>query len=134
LQRLASPEFKGAVPPEIEKDFAGKLDVAAFAYHPSATRFTSHGARFCHIANVPCALTMGDYDKIPVSVIVFEKTRLAQFPQARHRLDSGDFVVCSRAGRYHFAMRVMDSHVVCIVAEAPKKLVEDLAKSVINET
>jgi Putative zinc-finger len=134
LQGLASPEFKGAVPPEIEKDFAGKLDVAAFTYHPSATRFTSRGARFCQIANVPCALTMGDYDKIPVSVIVFEKTRLAQFPQARHRLDSGDSVVCSRAGRYHFAMRVMDSHVVCIVAEAPEKLVEDLAKSVINET
>lgn len=133
-QRIASPQFTGAVPHEIEKDFAGQLDVTAFAYHPSATGFSSRGARFCHIANVPCALIMGDYDRIPVSVIVFQKARLDQFPQARHRLESSDRVVCSRAGRYHFAMRVVDGHVVCIVAQASKSVVEDLAKSVTDRT
>jgi hypothetical protein len=130
LHRLASPEFTGAPPPETEKEFAGQLDAAAFSYHPSATGFSSRGSRFCHMANVPCALTMGDYGKVPVSVIVFEEARLAQFPQARERLVSGDPVVCSRTGRFHFAMRAVDNHVVCIVADAPKSVVEDLAKSV----
>jgi len=134
LQELASPEFTGAVPHEIEKDIAGQLDVAAFAYHPSATGFSSRGARFCQIANVPCALIMGNYGKVPVSVIVFEKARLAQFPQARGRLASGERVLCSRSGRYHFAMRTVDGHVVCVVAEASKSVVEDLAKSVTDKT
>lgn len=130
LQRLAGPEFTGAVPREIEKDFGAELDIAAFAYHPAAAGFSSRGARFCHITNVPCALIMGDFGKVPVSVIVFETAGLAQFPQARERLASGDSVVCSRSGRYHFAMRVVDSHVVCVVAEAPQSVVENLAKSV----
>jgi hypothetical protein len=134
LHRLASPEFTGAPPPETEKEFAGQLDAAAFSYHPLASGFSSRGSRFCHMANVPCALTMGDYGKVPVSIIVFEKARLAQFPQARERLQSGDPVVCSRSGRFHFAMRVVDGHVVCIVAEAPKSVVEDLAKSVTDKT
>jgi hypothetical protein len=77
---------------------------------------------------------MGDYGKVPVSVIVFEKDGLAKFPQARQRLESSDRVVCSRSGRFHFAMRVVDGYVVCIVADAPKSVVEDLAKSVTNKT
>lgn len=130
VHRLAAPEFTGPVPREIEKEFGSELDVAAFTYQPAAAGFSSRGSRFCHITNVPCALIMGDFGKVPVSVIVFEKARLAQFPQARERLASGDSVVCSRSGRYHFAMRVVDSHVVCVVAEAPQSVVEDLAKSV----
>jgi Putative zinc-finger len=134
LHRPASPEFTGAPPPETEKEFAGQLDATAFSYHPSASGFSPRGSRFCHMANVPCALIMGDYGKVPVSIIVFEKARLAQFPQARHRLDSGDSVVCSRSGRFHFAMRLVDGHVVCIVAQAPESVVEDLAKSVTDKT
>lgn len=134
VHRLAAPEFTGAVPREIEKEFGSELDVAAFTYHPAAVGFSSRGSRFCHITNVPCALIMGDFGKVPVSVIVFEKSKLAQFPQARERLASSDSVVCSRSGRYHFAMRVVDGHVVCIVAEAPKSLVEGLAKSVTDRT
>jgi len=124
LHRLYAPEL----------DFASELNTAAFTYHPAASGFSSRGARFCYIANVPCELIMGDYGKVPVSVIVFEKAQLAKFPQARERLESGDPVVCSRSGRFHFAMCVVDNHVVCIVADAPKSVVEDLAKSVTNKT
>jgi hypothetical protein len=124
LHRLVAPDF----------EFASELNAAAFTYHPAASGFSSRGSRFCYIANVPCTLTMGDYGKVPVSVIVFEKDRLAQFPQARERLESGDPVVCSRSGRFHFAMRVVDGHVVCIVADAPKSVVEALAKSVTGKT
>ena len=130
LQRLAAPEFTGAVPQEVEEEFRGKLDAAAFTYHPETPVFSTRGSRFCHIANVPCALVMGDVGKVPVSVIVFAKGNLAQFPGARERLDSGDPVVCSRTGRYHFAARVVGNYVVCTIAEAPQSIVEDLVKSV----
>ncbi len=133
VHRLAAPEFTGSVPPEIEKEFGSELDVAAFTYKPAAAGFRSRGARFCHITNVPCALIMGDFGKVPVSIIVFEKAGLAHFPQARKRLASGDPVVCGRSGRYHFALRVVDSHVVCVVAEAPQSVVEDLARSVTDD-
>jgi hypothetical protein len=124
LHRLATPDF----------EFASELNASAFTYHPAVSGFSSRGSRFCYIANVPCELIMGDYGKVPVSVIVFEKAQLTQFPQARERLESGDPVVCSRSGRFHFAMRVVDGHVVCIVADAPKSVVEDLAKSVTDKT
>jgi hypothetical protein len=38
--------------------------------------------------------------------------------------------VCGRAGRYQFAARCVDDHVVCVVADTPRPVLEDLLKTV----
>lgn len=134
VQRITSPEFNGPVPERIVRELGDQLDPAAFAYRPTASGFSADGARFCHVRNVPTALILGHYANVPVSLLVFKKSELAQFPSARARLESGEAVVCGRTGRYEFAMRIIDDHVVCLVAETNKDTLESLAKSVSNKT
>jgi hypothetical protein len=37
---------------------------------------------------------------------------------------------CSRCGRYQFAARIVDDHVICLVGDEPRAALEDLLKTV----
>ena len=84
----------------------------------------------CHVEGVPVALILGHCAKTPVSMIVFKKSELDRFPQTKRKLESGDPIACSRSGRYQFAARVVDDHVVCVVGDEPRPALEDLLKTV----
>ncbi len=127
---ITTPEFSGAVPSEIARQFGGRLDAEAFAYRSSEPTFTSNGARLCHVEGVPVALILGRCADIPVSMIVFKKSELDHFPQTKRKLESGDPIACSRSGRFQFAARVVDDHVVCVVGDEPRPALEDLLKTV----
>ena len=130
VHQLTAPEFNGPVPDKIAQQFGGQLDTAAFAYLPSQTTFNSSGARLCHVEGVPVALILGHCGKIPVSMIVFKKSELDHFPQTKRKLESGDPIACSRSGRYQFAARFIDDHVVCVVGDEPRPALEDLLRTV----
>ncbi len=128
--QITTPEFSGAVPSEIARQFGGRLDAEAFAYRSSEPTFTSNGARLCHVEGVPVALILGRCADIPVSMIVFKKSELDHFPQTKRKLESGDPIACSRSGRFQFAARVVDDHVVCVIGDEPRPALEDLLKTV----
>lgn len=128
--QITTPEFSGAVPEKIAKQFGGRLDAGAFAYRPSEPAFTSSGARLCHVEGVPVALILGRCAETPVSMIVFKKSELDHFPQTKRKLESGDPIACSRSGRYQFAARFIDDHVVCVVGDEPRPVLEDLLRAV----
>jgi len=130
VHQLTTPEFVGAVPEKIAQQFGGQLDAAAFAYLPSRTTFSSGGARLCHVEGVPVALILGHNGPTPVSMIVLKKSELDHFPTMKQRLESGDPIVCGRSGRYQFAARLVDGHVVCLVGDTPRAVLEDLLKTV----
>ncbi len=127
---ITTPEFSGAVPEKIAGQFGGRLDAEAFAYRPSEPAFTSSGARLCHVEGVPVALILGHCAETPVSMIVFKKSELDHFPQTKRKLESGDPIACSRSGRYEFAARIVDDHVVCVVGDEPRPALEELLKTV----
>lgn len=129
LHQITTPEFSGAVPEKIAQQFGGRLDTAAFGYHFSKAAFTSSGARLCHVEGVPVALILGHCAETPVSMIVFKKSELDHFPQTKRKLESGDPIACSRSGRYEFAARFIDDHVVCVVGDTPRPVLEDLLKT-----
>ena len=129
VHQITTPEFSGAVPTKIAQQFGGRLDTAAFNYRPSEPGFTSSGARLCHVGGVPVALILGHCAETPVSMIVFRKSELDHFPQTKRKLESGDPIACSRSGRYQFAARFIDDHVVCIVGDRPRPVLEDLLKT-----
>jgi anti-sigma factor RsiW len=129
VHQLTAPEFSGAVPSEIAQQFGGRLDTGAFAYRPSEPAFTSSGARLCHVEGVPVALILGHCAETPVSMIVLKKSELDHFPETKQRLESGDPIACSRSGRYEFAARIVDHHVVCVVGDEPRPVLEDLLKT-----
>jgi len=128
--QITTPEFSGQVPEKIAQQFSGRLDAGAFAYRPSEPAFTSSGARLCHVEGVPVALILGRCAETPVSMIVFKKSELDHFPQTKRKLESGDPIACSRSGRYQFAARFIDDHVVCVVGDEPRPALEDLLKTV----
>jgi len=128
--QITAPEFSGAVPEKISQQFGGRLDSSAFAYRPSEPAFTSSGARLCHVEGVPVALILGRCAETPVSMIVFKKNELDRFPQTKRKLESGDPIACSRSGHYQFAARIVDDHVVCVVGDEPRPMLEDLLKTV----
>src|SRR5207302_395140 len=130
VHQLTTPEFTGAVPDEIARQLGDQLDVAAFAVRPASTEFSSQGARLCHVENVPVALILGQFQGAPVSLIVLKKSELAHFPKTKRKLESGDPIACSRAGRFQFAARFVDDHVVCLIADAPRPQLEELLKTV----
>ena len=132
VQQITSPEFNGPVPEWIARELDDHLDAAAFDYRPTTSEFHTEGARFCHVASVPTALILGHYENVPVSLLVFKKSELSHFPKTKARLESGEPVVCSRAGRYQFAARFLDGHVVCMISEAPRPVLENLLKSVMH--
>jgi anti-sigma factor RsiW len=129
VHQLTTPEFTGAVPEKIAQQFGGQLDAAAFAYRPSQTAFTSSGARLCHVEGVPVALILGHNGPTPVSLIVLKKSELDHFPNMKQRLESGDPIVCGHSGPYQFAARLVDDHVVCVVGDTPRPVLEDLLKT-----
>jgi anti-sigma factor RsiW len=129
VHQLTTPEFIGAVPEKITQQFGGQLDAAAFAYRPSQTAFTSSGARLCHVEGVPVALILGHNGPTPVSLIVFKKSQLDHFPDMKQRLESGDPIVCGHSGPYQFAARLVDDHVVCVVGNTPRPVLEGLLKT-----
>lgn len=128
--QITTPEFSGPVPEKIAQQFEGRLDAGAFAYRPSGPAFTSSGARLCHVEGVPVALILGRCAETPVSMVVFRKSELDHFPQTKRKLESGDPIACSRAGRYQFAARFIGDHVVCVVGDEPRPVLEDLLKTV----
>lgn len=132
VQRITSPEFNGPVPEWIARELGNQLDAAAFDYRPTAPGFSTEGARFCHVANVPTALILGHYENVPVSLLVFKKSELTHFPKTKARLESGEPVVCGRTGRYEFAARFLDGHVVCMISETPRVVLESLLNSITN--
>ncbi len=130
VHQLTAPEFTGALPDKIARQLDDQLDAAAFAYRPSGTAFSSSGARLCHVEGVPVALILGRSGETPVSMIVLKKSELDHFPNAKQQLESGDPIVCGRSGRYQFAARLIDDHVVCVVGDRPRLVLEDLLKTV----
>jgi hypothetical protein len=133
VRKVHGVEFTGAVPEEITKKFGDRLDTAAFSYRPMSGEFSTHGARFCRVETVPAAVILGDYQNVPVSLIVLKSSELERFPKLKKRFLSGHSVVCSRTGRYQFAARVVDGHVVCIVGDAPRPALEALLKTVVKQ-
>ena len=123
-------EFVGTVPEETVKQFEGRLDVRAFSARPSADGFRYEGARLCHLSGVPVAWTLGRIHGTPVSLVVFKRSELEHFPNAKARLDSGDPIVCSKAGRYQFAVRFVDGYVVCLVGDLQRTKLEAVLKTV----
>ena len=115
---------------KIAQQFGGRLDTGAFAYRPSEPAFTSNGARLCHVEGVPVALILGHCAETPVSMIVLKKSELDHFPQTKRKLESGDPIACSRSGRFQFAARVVDDHVVCVIGDEPRAALEDLLRTV----
>jgi anti-sigma factor RsiW len=130
VHQITTPEFSGPVPDKIAQQFGGRLDAEAFNYRPSEAVFTSSGARLCHVEGVPVALILGHCADAPVSMIVFKKNELDHFPQTKRKLQSGDPIACSRSGRYQFAARYVDDHVVCVVGDEPWPVLEDLLRTV----
>ena len=130
VHQITTPEFSGAVPEKIVQQFGGQLDTAAFAYLPSQTTFSSSGARLCHVEGVPVALILGHCGETPVSMIVFKKSEIDRFPETKRKLESGDPIACSHSGRYQFAARFVDDHVVCVVGDRPRPALEDLLRTV----
>ena len=129
VHQLTTPEFSGPVPDKIAQQFGGQLDAAAFAYLPSRTTFSASGARLCHVEGVPVALILGHNGPTPVSMIVLKKSELDHFPNTKQRLESGDPIVCGHSGPYQFAARLIDDHVVCIVGDTSRPVLEDLLKT-----
>jgi anti-sigma factor RsiW len=129
VHQITTPEFNGPVPEKIAQQFGGRLDAEAFAYRSSEPTFTSSGARLCHVEGVPVALVLGHCANTPVSMIVLKKSELDHFPQTKRKLESGDPIACSRSGRYQFAARFVDGHVVCLVGDEPRPVLEDLLKT-----
>jgi len=123
-------EFVGNVPDEIAKKFQGRLDVNAFTARPAADGFHYEGARLCHLSGVPVAWMLGRIQQTPVSLVVFKRSELAHFPKAKERLDSGDPVVCSKAGRYQFAVRFVNGYVVCLIGDMKRTELEAMLKTV----
>ena len=130
VQRLTSPEFTGSVPEEIARQLGDRLDVAAFSFRPASDAFSSQGARYCHVGEVPVALILGNFQGKPVSLIVLKRSELEHFPNTKRRLMSGDPIVCGRAGRFQFASRLVNDHVVCIIGAAPRPHLEGLLRTV----
>lgn len=130
LQGKITPEFTGALPDEISSKLEGRLDAAAFSKIPTMSDFRSEGARLCHLEGVPVAWTLGRCKDVPVSLIVFKKSELEHFPKTQERLASGEPIVCTRTGRFQFAVRFAGDHVVCAIANTSKQMLEDLLKSV----
>jgi len=130
VHQITTPEFSGSVPRQIAQQFGGRLDTDAFAYRPSEAAFTSSGARLCHVEGVPVALILGHCAETPVSMIVLKKSELDHFPQIKRKLESGDPIACSRSGRYQFAARFLDDHVICMVGDEPRPMLEGLLKTV----
>lgn len=132
-RKFTSPEFTGAVPDDIARKLGLRLDVAAFAYHPVSEAFNEHGARYCHVGDVPVAVILGHYQDVPVSLFVIKRSELEHFPRTQRRLESGDPIVCGGAGRYQFAARFVDGHVVCIMGETGRPSLEALLKTVVRK-
>lgn len=130
LEGKKAPEFKGALPEAIAKKLGEHLDRAAFDVLPVGSRFHADGARLCDLDGVPAAWTVGHCGQVPVSLIVFKKSELNHFPEAQARLASGERIVCTRSGRFQFAVRFVDGHVVCAMAEASKETLEALLESI----
>jgi len=133
VQKITSPEFNGPVPEWIARELGNELDAAAFDYRPTAAGFSTEGARFCRVANVPTALILGHYENVPVSILVFKKSELAHFPRTKARLEAAEPVVCGRAGRYQFAARIVDDHVICAVAQVSRSTLENLVAAVVRK-
>lgn len=130
VHQIIGPDFHGPVPEKIVRALGAKLDTAAFHCQPSASGFKSRGKRVCHIGDVPAAVILGDYEGVPVSVMVFDRKVLELFPKTKRYVGSGESVVCSRAGSYQLAVRIVGKHLVCVIADLSKRRVEKLAISV----
>ena len=114
--------------PEAEQTACARKIVLTFAQR--AYRIPYEGARLCHLSGVPVAWTLGRILETPVSLVVFKRSELEHFPKAKERLDSGDPIVCSKAGRYQFAVRYVNGYVVCLIGEMKRTELEAVLKTV----
>lgn len=134
VDQVMAPEFTGSVPAQVAQRLGDRLDAAAFSCLPSKAAFTSTGARLCNLSGTPVAWIFGRYDGQPVSVLVFKKSELARFPATKRQMEVTDGVLCTRAGRYQFAARVVGDHVVCAIGNTSMAELDELVKSVNNAT
>jgi hypothetical protein len=131
VKQITSPEFTGAVPDEIARKLGARLDKDAFAFRPASPAFNAAGARLCHVEQVPVALILGQFEQVPVSMIVLKRSELEHFPRTKRELESGRHsILCGRAGRYHFVARFVNDHVVCLIGDAQRTRLEDLLRTV----
>jgi anti-sigma factor RsiW len=130
IEGKMKPQFTGALPEKIAGELRGRLDAAAFSTVPASAAFHNEGGRLCNLQGVAAAWTMGHCGDVPVSLIVFKKSELNRFPKAQARLETGEPIVCTRTGRFQFAVRFAGDHVVCAIANTSKQMLEDLLKSV----
>lgn len=130
IEGKMTPEFTGALPVEISSHLGDRLDAAAFSTVPAKEQFHSEGSRLCHLGGVPAAWTIGHCEDVPVSLIVFKKSELKNFPKTQARLATGEPIVCTRTGRFQFAVRFVGDHVVCAIADTSKEVLENLLKTV----
>lgn len=79
---------------------------------------------------MPVALILGSFQGKPVSLVVLKRSELEHFPRTKQRLESGDPIVCGRAGQFQFASRLVNDHVVCVVSDVPRPQLEELLKTV----
>jgi anti-sigma factor RsiW len=131
-RKIVSVEFTAPAPAQVPPEFGDGLLAAAFAYRPADAAFEARGARFCHMSGVPVAMILGEYRTVPFSIIIFRKADLGRFPGTERRLESGETMVCGRAGRYQFGIRLMNDHVVCLIGKASRPAVEELLRSVVR--
>jgi hypothetical protein len=122
------------VPDDLARASGGRLDISAFAFAPSRPAFHPRTTRFCLVGGVPAALKVGECEGALVSMLVFRKAELEHFPDTKRKLESGHAVACSRVGRFHFAAREFNGHVVCVIGETSMAALEDLVNSVNKKT
>jgi anti-sigma factor RsiW len=128
-QKVA-PEFTGKVPDAVAQKLGNRLDMSAFAYSVADADFSTQGARVCDIAGVPAAWILGSYKGTPVSMIVFKENEIGAFAEVQKRFRSGESLVDCGNGHCEIVVRILNGHVVCLVADLPKSTMRNLAMSV----
>lgn len=127
------PQFTGQPAAQVLEPLGGRLDAAAFDRIPSAPGFRAGGARLCHLDGVPVAWVFAHQDDRPVSVIVLRREELKHFPDLQRQFNAGRAMVCGRSGRFQFAARYVDGHVVCVMADLSREHLEALVQSIETE-
>jgi len=128
--KRVAPEFSGEIPESIAQKFGERLDARAFAFAVADSDFSVRGARVCEIADVPVAWMLGSYKGTPVSLMIFKESEISAFGELQKRFQSGEPLVDCGKGHCEIIVRVVNGHVVCLVAGLPKTVMQRLTMSV----
>ncbi len=128
--KKVAPEFSGEIPESVAQKFGSRLDARAFAFAVAEADFSVRGARVCEIGGVPGAWMLGNYKGTPVSLMVFKQSEASAFGELQKRFQSGEPLVDCGRGHCEIVVRIVNGHVVCLVANLPKPLMQRLVSSV----